>query len=76
MTFRIDCPHEDFSGLIRFWFSTFWVENLYLPLIQQDTYRQRVINASKKCIKLENLRFAFMRNSSTITVVFGYPFEH
>ena len=56
MTFRIDCPHEDFSGLTRFGLSTFQVEKRYLMLIQQDNYRLRVINASKICTKLENLR--------------------
>ncbi len=76
MTFRIVFSHEDFSGLTRFGFSTLWVEKRYLPLIQQDNYRQRVENASKLCIKLENLRFTFMRNLSTISDVSEYPFEH
>ena len=67
MTFRINYPHEDFSGLARFDFSTLPVENRYLSLIQQDTYRQRVKNASHFCIKLENLRFTFMRNLLTIS---------
>ena len=40
MTFRVDYSHEDFSGLTRFDFSTLQVENWYLTLIQQDTYRQ------------------------------------
>ena len=61
MTFRINNAHEDFSGLTRFGFSTLRVEKRYLVLIQQDNYRQRVNNASKLCIKLENLRFVFMR---------------
>jgi len=76
MTFRIDYSHEDFSGLTRFCLSTFRVENRYLPLIQQDNYRQRVINASKICIKLENLRFTFMRNLSMISKASVYPFKH
>jgi hypothetical protein len=76
MTFRIDYSHEDFSGLTRFGFSTLRVEKRYLPLIQQDNYRQRVNNASKLCIKLENLRFSFMRNLSTISDGSEYPFEH
>jgi len=67
MTFRINCPNEDFSGLTRFDFSTLPVENRYLSLFQQDTYRQRVKNASSFCIKLENLRFTFMRNLTTIS---------
>jgi hypothetical protein len=62
MIFRIDYSHEDFSGLTRFGFSTLRVEKRYLMLIQLDNYRQRVENASKLCIKLENLRFTFMRN--------------
>jgi hypothetical protein len=57
MTFRIDYPHEDFSGLTRFGGPTLPVENCYLSLFQQDNYRQRVENASKLCIKLKNLRF-------------------
>ena len=60
--------HEDFSGLTRFCFSTLRVENRYLMLIQQDNYRQRVINASKICIKLENIRFTFMRYLSIISM--------
>jgi hypothetical protein len=68
MTFRINYTHEDFSGLTRFGFSTLWVEKRYLMLIQQDNYRQRVKNASKLCIKLENLRFSFMRNFSPISM--------
>ena len=67
MTFRIDCLHEDFSGLTRFCFSTVWVENRYPMLFQQDSYRLRVKNASKICIKLENLRFTFMRILLTIS---------
>jgi hypothetical protein len=67
MTFRINYFHEDFSGLTRFGFSTLWVEKRYLMLIQQDNYRQRVNNASKICIKLENLRFTFMRILLTIS---------
>jgi len=62
MTFRIGYSHEDFSSLTRFDYSTLRVENRYLSLIQQDTYRQRVKNASHFCIDLENLRFTFMRN--------------
>ena len=68
MTFRIDYSHEDFSGLTRFGFSTLRVEKRYLPLIQQDNYSHRVKNASKLCIKLENLRFSFMRNFSPISM--------
>jgi hypothetical protein len=49
MTFGIDYAHKDFSGLARFCFSTFRVENRYFILIQQDIYCQRVINASKIC---------------------------
>jgi len=70
MTFRIDYSHEDFSGLTLFDFSTLQVENRYLTLIQQDTYRQWAKNASHFCIKLENLRFTFMRNFSTISDAF------
>jgi len=76
MTFRIDYPHEDFSGLTRFGSSTLWVEKRYLMLIQQDNYRQRAINASKICIKLENLRFTFMRFLSIISMASVFPFEH
>jgi len=76
MTFRIGCLHEDFSGLTRFGFSTFGVENRYLMLIQTYTYRQRVKNASHFCIKLENLRFTFMRTLATISDGSEYPFEH
>jgi len=68
MIFRIDYFHEDFSGLTRFGLSTFRVEKRYLPLIQQDNYRQRVKNASNLCIKLENLRFCFMRKFSAISI--------
>jgi hypothetical protein len=62
--------------LTHFCFSTLWVENRYLMLIQQDNYRQRVDNASNLCIKLENLRFTFMRNLSAISDGFEYRFEH
>jgi hypothetical protein len=61
MTFRIVYSHEDFSGLTRFDISTWLVEKRYLSLIQQDTYRQGVGNASGFCTKLKNLRFTFMR---------------
>jgi hypothetical protein len=61
MTFRIDCSHEDFSGLTRCQLSTVPVERRFLLLIQIDIYRQRVNNASQFCIKLKNLRFYFMR---------------
>jgi hypothetical protein len=67
MTFRIGYSHEDFSGLTRLGFSTLPVENRYLSIIQQDTYRQRVQNASKFCIKPKNLRFTSMRNLATIS---------
>jgi len=63
MTFRIKYSHEDFSGLATFGFSTSWVEIDYLVLIQPDIYHQRVISASKKYSKLENLRFIFMQYS-------------
>jgi hypothetical protein len=76
MTFRIDCSHEDFSGLTRFGSSTLRVEKRYLPLFQQDNYRQRVENASKFCSKLENLRFTFMRSFSAISDGSEYPFHH
>jgi len=76
MIFRIDYSHEDFSGLTRFGFSTLRVEKRYLPLIQQDNYSHRVKNASKLCIKLENLRFTFMRSFSAISDGSEYPFEH
>jgi len=76
MTFRINWLHEDFSGLARFYFSTFRVENRYLLLIQQYTYHQRVIGASKKCIKLENLRFTFMHYLSSISMGYLLPFKH
>jgi len=61
MTFRIDCSHEDFSGLTRCQLSTVPVERRILLLIQKDIYRQRVNNASQFCIKPKNLRFSFMR---------------
>jgi hypothetical protein len=61
MTFRIDCSHEDFSGLTRCQLSTEPVERRFLLLIQKDIYRQRVKNASQFCIKPKNLRFYFMR---------------
>jgi hypothetical protein len=76
MIFRIDYSHEDFSGLTRFGSSTLPVEKRYLPLIQQDNYRQRVENASKLCIQLENLRFSFMRSFSKISDASKYPVEH
>ena len=61
MTFRIDCFHEDFSGLTRCQLSTVPVERRFLLLIQIDIYRQRVKNASQTCIKPKNLRFSFLR---------------
>jgi hypothetical protein len=61
MTFRIDCPREDFSGLARCWLSAWAAERRYLLLIQKDIYRQRVGNASQFCSKPKNLRFSFMR---------------
>ncbi len=76
MTFRINYLHEDFSGLTRLDVSTLRVENRYLMLIQTYTYRQRVKNASHFCIKLENLRFTFMRTLATISNGSEYPFEH
>ena len=76
MTFRIIYFHEDFSGLTCFEVSTLRVENRYLLLIQIYTYHQRVKNASHFCIKLENLRFTFMRTLATISDGFEYPFKH
>jgi len=62
MTFRINYSGEDFSGLTHVGGSTLRVENRYLPLFQQYTYRQYIEDASYFCIKLKNLRFSFMRN--------------
>jgi hypothetical protein len=76
MTFRIVYSQEDFSGLTLFGVSTLPVEKRYLMLIQQDNYRHRIKNASKICIKLENLRFIFMRYLPIISGAFEYPFKH
>ena len=76
MTFRIVYFQKNFSGLTRFDVSTLRVENRYLSLIQKDTYRQRVKNASHFCIKLENLRLPFTQTLSTISKGYKYPFEH
>jgi len=76
MTFRIVYSYEDFSGLTLFGVSTLPVEKRYLMLIQKDNYRQRLKNASKICIKLENLRFIFMRYLSIISGAFECPVKH
>jgi hypothetical protein len=38
MTFRIDYAREDFSGLARFCFSTFRIENRYLMIPKECRY--------------------------------------
>ncbi len=69
MTLRINCFHEDFSGLTRCRLSTVPVERRFLVLIQDDIYRQREKDASQFCIKSKNLRFFFYTNFITIMVL-------